>query len=116
MFLWDWTTCKPGAMQLKQRRDEKKRKEFIGKFTNILSIRFRGIDPHRILDCRVGGDQDDLRRVTAALRTSKNVESGAVRHRQIGKNQRKRLNGTLDGIESLPVPGSLNYIVAISAK
>jgi putative peptide zinc metalloprotease protein len=36
--------------QLKQRRDEKKRKELMGKFTNIFAIRFRGIDPERILN------------------------------------------------------------------
>lgn len=41
----------PGqGVQLKKRRDEKKRKELLGKFTNVLSIRFRGIDPHRLLD------------------------------------------------------------------
>ena len=36
--------------QLKRRRDEKKRKELMGKFTNIFAIRFRGIDPERILN------------------------------------------------------------------
>ncbi|HJN11957.1 MAG TPA: hemolysin D [Pirellulaceae bacterium] len=36
--------------QLKRRRDEKKRKELMGKFTNIFAIRFRGFDPERILN------------------------------------------------------------------
>jgi putative peptide zinc metalloprotease protein len=36
--------------QLKQRRDKKKRREFLGKFTNVFALRFRGIDPERLLD------------------------------------------------------------------
>ena len=36
--------------QLKRRRDQKKRKELMGKFTNIFAIRFRGFDPERILN------------------------------------------------------------------
>lgn len=36
--------------QLKLRGDERRRKELIGKFTNILSIRFKGIDPDRLLN------------------------------------------------------------------
>jgi putative peptide zinc metalloprotease protein len=36
--------------QLKKRRDEKKRKELLGKFSNIFAIRFRGIDPERFLN------------------------------------------------------------------
>ena len=36
--------------QLKKRRDEKKRKQLLGKFTNIFAIRFRGFDPERILN------------------------------------------------------------------
>ncbi|MGL4513563.1 MAG: HlyD family efflux transporter periplasmic adaptor subunit [Lacipirellulaceae bacterium] len=35
--------------QLNKRRGERKRKELIGKFTNILSMRFKGIDPDRLL-------------------------------------------------------------------
>jgi putative peptide zinc metalloprotease protein len=35
--------------QLKKRRDERSRKELLSKLTNILSIRFKGIDPHRLL-------------------------------------------------------------------
>ncbi|MFO7907604.1 MAG: hemolysin D [Pirellulaceae bacterium] len=35
--------------QLRKRRDEKKRRERLGKFTNIFAIRWRGIDPERIL-------------------------------------------------------------------
>lgn len=36
--------------QLKERRDEKKRKELIGAFSNVLAFRFRGFDPERILN------------------------------------------------------------------
>src|SRR5690606_17013120 len=36
--------------QLKKRRDEKKRKELLGKFTNIFALRFRGIDPEWLLN------------------------------------------------------------------
>ncbi|MDA1049281.1 MAG: biotin/lipoyl-binding protein [Planctomycetota bacterium] len=35
--------------QLKKRRDEKKKKELLGKFSNVLAIRFRGIDPEWFL-------------------------------------------------------------------
>jgi putative peptide zinc metalloprotease protein len=35
--------------QLKKRRDEKKRKELLGKFTNVFAVRFRGVDPERVL-------------------------------------------------------------------
>ncbi len=38
------------GVQLKKRRDEKKRKELIQTFSNILSFRLRGIDPERILN------------------------------------------------------------------
>jgi putative peptide zinc metalloprotease protein len=34
---------------LKERRDEKKRKELLGALSNILAFRFRGFDPERIL-------------------------------------------------------------------
>lgn len=36
--------------QLRRRRDEKKWKELLGKLSNIFAIRFRGIDPERILN------------------------------------------------------------------
>ncbi len=36
--------------QLKKRRDEKKKKQLLGKFTNIFAIRFRGVDPERVLN------------------------------------------------------------------
>lgn len=35
--------------QLKKRRDERRRKELIGAATNILAVRFKGIDPERLL-------------------------------------------------------------------
>lgn len=38
------------GVQLKKRRDERTRKELIGKFSNILSIRFKGFDPEWILN------------------------------------------------------------------
>ena len=38
------------AVQLKERRDEKKRKELLAALSNILSFRFKGIDPERILN------------------------------------------------------------------
>lgn len=38
------------GIQLKERRDEKKRKEFIGSISNVLAFRFRGFDPERILN------------------------------------------------------------------
>ena len=41
----------PGqGRQLKRRRDEKARRELIGKLSNVLAIRFKGIDPERILN------------------------------------------------------------------
>lgn len=41
----------PGqGRELRKRRDEKRRKELLGAFTNILCIRFKGIDPERILN------------------------------------------------------------------
>ncbi|NLS93241.1 MAG: hemolysin D [Planctomycetaceae bacterium] len=41
----------PGqGRQLRKRRDEKRRKELLGAFTNILCIRFKGIDPERLLN------------------------------------------------------------------
>ncbi|MEX2186292.1 MAG: hemolysin D [Pirellulales bacterium] len=44
-------TGAPGqGVQLKKRRDERKRKEFLGKFTNVLAIRFKGVDPERLLN------------------------------------------------------------------
>jgi putative peptide zinc metalloprotease protein len=36
--------------QLRKRRDQKKRRELMGKFTNIFALRWRGIDPERILN------------------------------------------------------------------
>ncbi|MDY0171104.1 MAG: PqqD family protein, partial [Thermoguttaceae bacterium] len=36
--------------QLHKRRDERRRKEFIGAISNILCIRFKGFDPERILN------------------------------------------------------------------
>lgn len=40
----------PGqGRQLRRRRDERKRKEWLSLVTNILSIRFKGIDPERLL-------------------------------------------------------------------
>ncbi len=35
--------------QLKKRRDERAHKELMGKLSNVLSIRFKGIDPERLL-------------------------------------------------------------------
>ena len=35
--------------QLRKRRDEKKRRELIGRVSNIFALRFRGIDPERLL-------------------------------------------------------------------
>jgi putative peptide zinc metalloprotease protein len=37
------------GVQLKRRRDERKRQELIGTLSNILAIRFKGIDPDRLL-------------------------------------------------------------------
>lgn len=40
----------PGqGLQLKKRGDERHRKELLGKLSNILAIRFKGIDPDRLL-------------------------------------------------------------------
>jgi putative peptide zinc metalloprotease protein len=36
--------------QLRKRRDEKKRKELLGKVSNVFAIRFRGVDPERFLN------------------------------------------------------------------
>ena len=38
------------GVQLKKRRDERKRKEIIGAMSNILSFKFKGFDPERILN------------------------------------------------------------------
>lgn len=38
------------GVQLKKRRDERRKQELIQNFSNILSFRMRGIDPERILD------------------------------------------------------------------
>ena len=41
----------PGqGRELRKRRDEKRRKEILGAMTNILCIRFKGIDPERLLN------------------------------------------------------------------
>ena len=41
----------PGqGRQLHKRRDERKRKEFLGAISNILCIRFKGFDPERLLE------------------------------------------------------------------
>lgn len=43
-------TGAPGqGVQLKKRRDERVRKELLSKFANILAIRFKGVDPERLL-------------------------------------------------------------------
>ena len=36
--------------QLVKRRNEKKRRELLGKFTNVFALRFRGVDPERFLN------------------------------------------------------------------
>jgi putative peptide zinc metalloprotease protein len=36
--------------QLKKRRDEKKRKEWLGRLTNVFALRWRGVDPDRFLN------------------------------------------------------------------
>ncbi len=36
--------------QLRHRRDEKKRKEVLQKFSNIFAVRWRGVDPERVLN------------------------------------------------------------------
>ncbi len=36
--------------QLRKRRDQKKRRELIGKFSNVFALRWRGIDPDKLLD------------------------------------------------------------------
>ena len=38
------------GVQLKSRRDQKKRKELLGKLSNVFAVRWRGIDPERILN------------------------------------------------------------------
>jgi putative peptide zinc metalloprotease protein len=38
------------GQHLKKRRDERKRKEVFGKFANVFAVRFRGIDPERLLN------------------------------------------------------------------
>lgn len=41
----------PGqGRQLKKRRDERKRREWLGRLTNVFALRFRGIDPKWIFD------------------------------------------------------------------
>ncbi len=44
-------TDAPGqGKQLKKRRDERKRKELLSALANILAVRFKGIDPDKLLD------------------------------------------------------------------
>ena len=38
------------GVQLRKRRDEKKRKELLGKVSNVFALRWRGIDPERLLN------------------------------------------------------------------
>lgn len=38
------------GQQLRRRGDQRRRKELLGKFANIFALRFRGIDPERILN------------------------------------------------------------------
>jgi putative peptide zinc metalloprotease protein len=38
------------GQQLRRRRDKKKRKETFSKFSNVFALRFRGIDPERLLN------------------------------------------------------------------
>jgi putative peptide zinc metalloprotease protein len=38
------------GLQLKERRDEKKRKEFLSALSNVLAFRMRGIDPEKLLN------------------------------------------------------------------
>lgn len=41
----------PGqGQQLRKRRDQKKRREWLGKLSNVFAIRFRGVDPERVLN------------------------------------------------------------------
>ena len=40
--------------QLKKRRDEKKRKEWLGRLTNVFALRWRGVDPERFLNWLYG--------------------------------------------------------------
>lgn len=45
------TSASPGqGVQLKKRRDDRRKKELIGASTNVLSIRFRGFDPETFLN------------------------------------------------------------------
>jgi len=38
------------GVQLKKRRDERRKKEILGSLTNVLAVRFKGADPERILN------------------------------------------------------------------
>ena len=41
----------PGqGQQLRKRRDEKKRRELLGKLSNVFALRFRGVDPERFFN------------------------------------------------------------------
>lgn len=44
------STSSGQGRQLKRRRDERVKKEFLGKLANVLAIRFKGIDPERFLN------------------------------------------------------------------
>ena len=46
------TSDAPGqSEQLGKRRDERRRKELLGKLSNVLAIRFRGFDPEWLISC-----------------------------------------------------------------
>ena len=53
--------------QLRKRRSERNRKEWINAFANILCIRFKGFDPERFLNGSTPASAGSSRRSTVAL-------------------------------------------------
>ena len=86
----------PGqGLQLKKRGDERNRKELLGKLSNVLAIRFKGIDPDRLLDLDVpvyplavfadGADHHDsagVLRIAVGCRSIRRVSQSAASLRE----------------------------------
>ena len=92
------TTALPGqGHQLRKRRDERRRQETLGAMTNILAIRFKGIDPERVL---VEGHAE-----TKPLVPNDSSENRSINRRVeliIVRNEAETDAGTINGTESVP--------------
>jgi hypothetical protein len=78
-----------------------------------------GTQAHR-LNCvlyrRMRGDQDHLGRLAARFGGRQHVQAGAIRHRQIGEHDRKRLRVLGDGFERGPQTRRQHDLIALPTK